>query len=137
MRRHISILGALLLMVLVHVDWHLGRGHHHRMSGEWRYHWLLGLAAFFLLVIYVARKWPGNPLPVAILTAAVGLFLGQIVEPLLEVVGYHFPIAIVLSPERWRVFFEFCAAGLAGFVLAALVVRRGSKRMQCRGQPMS
>lgn len=41
MRKFISIPVVLLWLIIVHVDWHLARSHHHRMSLEWRYHWMI------------------------------------------------------------------------------------------------
>ena len=117
MRRYISIWAVLLIMVLVHVDWHFGRGHHHRLSLSWPYHWLIGLVTFFLLAWFCARKWPEHPFRAALLNGFLGLFAGQIVEPLLEVVGYRVPMTLVFSVERWRVFAQFAAAAAAGLFL--------------------
>jgi uncharacterized YccA/Bax inhibitor family protein len=123
MKRSISILAVLFLMVLVHVDWHLGRAHHHRLSMEWEYHWITGLVGFFLMVLIVARKRPENLALAAALNVLLGLFLGQIVEPLLEVLGYRVSVATALPPERWMVFFQFCIAGLVGFIAGILWIR--------------
>ena len=128
MRRYISIWVVLLIMVVVHVDWHFGRSHHHRLSLSLPYHWVTGLAAFFLLAWLCARKWPDNTIRAALLNGFLGLFAGQIVEPLLEVVGYRAPMASVFSAERWRVFGEFAAAAavglLAGLVMVSALRRR-------------
>ncbi len=122
MRRYISIPAVLLLVVIVHVDWHLARGHHHRLSMEWHYHWIIGFAALAALFLFAARKWPKHFLGTAFLNAAIGLFLGQIIEPLLEALGYHVPVAAVFSPERWRVFCEFLIAGVAGSLFGVALV---------------
>jgi hypothetical protein len=122
MRRYMSIWAILFIMVMVHVDWHFGRGHHHRLSLNWPYHWLTGLLTFFLLALFCARKWPENFVRAALLNGLAGLFAGQIIEPLLEVLGYRVPFARVFSPERWYVFMQFVIAGGAGLVAGFLVV---------------
>lgn len=122
MRRYLSIWAVLLIMVMVHVDWHLGRGHHHRLSLSWPYHWTTGLLTFFLLVLFCARKWPENPVRAALLNGVLGVFAGQIIEPLLEVLGYRVPLAQVFSPERWYVFCQFAVAAVAGLLAGFAVV---------------
>jgi len=128
MRRYISIRAVLLIMVLVHVDWHFGRGHHHRLSLSWPYHWVTGLIAFFLLTWFCAWKWPDNPIRAALLNGSLGLFAGQIVEPLLEVVGYRAPIASVFSAERWHVFAQFATAAAVGLLVGIGMVRTRRRR---------
>lgn len=128
MRRHVSIWIALLIMVIVHVDWHFGRGHHHRLSLSLPYHWILGLVTFFLLALYSAKKWPQNTIGAAVLNGVLGLFAGQIVEPLLEVIGYRVPMGEVFTPERWRIFGQFAVASVVGLLAGFAVVwglRRG------------
>ena len=122
MRRYISIWAVLLIMVMVHVDWHFGRGHHHRLSLNWSYHWLTGLVTFFLLALFCARKWPENFVRAGLLNGLAGLFAGQIIEPLLEVLVYRVPLAQVFTPERWYVFLQFAIAALAGLVAGVLVI---------------
>ncbi len=126
MRRYLSIWAVLLIMVMVHVDWHFGRGHHHHMSLSWPYHWITGLVTFFLLVLFCARKWPEKFASAALLNGALGLFAGQIVEPMLEVIGYRISVATVFFPERWHVFWQFLMAAIAGLLagIAVVSVRR-------------
>ena len=129
MRRYLAWWAVLVIMVLVHVDWHFGRGHHHRLSLSWPYHWITGLVTFFVLAWFCARKWPERPLLPAVVTGVVGLFAGQIVEPLLEVVGYRVTTATVFTAERWHVFWQFALAGLAGLIIGfALVAMRRRSR---------
>jgi hypothetical protein len=128
MKHYISILAVLFLAVLVHVDWHLGRAQHHRLSMGWEYHWVTGFVAFFLVILIVAWKSPEHLEFAAALNVVLGLFLGQIVEPLLEVLGYHVSLATALPPERWKVFFQFCLAGLVGFLAGVLWVRARRKK---------
>lgn len=53
--------------------------------------------------------------------SAAGFFVGQIIEPALEVLFYRESFAAVNPPVRWQLFGEFAAAWLAGgfAVLAA------------------
>ena len=121
MRRYISIPSILLLGILVHLDWHLGRGHDHRFSGEWAYHWITGFLGFLLVVFLVARKSPRWLTLAAVLNVALGLLLGQFLEPLGEALVYHLPVAQVVTPERSQVFREFLIAGIAGLVAGILL----------------
>ncbi len=119
MRRYVSIWAVLVIMVMVHVDWHLGRGHHHARSLNWPYHWVTGLVTFLLLVFFCAGKtrWPKNPGGPALLNGILGLFAGQIVEPVLEVVAFRLPVATVFSPERWLIFGQFVEGSLGGLII--------------------
>jgi len=121
MRRYFSIWSVLLIALLVHLDWHFGRGHHHRLSLGWPYHWVLGLLSFFVLARFCARKWPEAPVLAAFTNGLAGLLVGQVIEPFLEILGYHLPLGRMYSAERWYVFFQFLAAALVG-LLAGLVV---------------
>lgn len=123
MRRYVSITAILLIMVIVHIDWHFGRGHHHRLSLSWPYHWVTGLVAFFLLALFCARRSPENAIVAALLNGGLGLFAGQVIEPLLEAAIYGAPVASVLSGERWRVFGQFAAASAVGLLLGIGLVR--------------
>lgn len=129
MQRYISWWAVIAVMVMVHVDWHFGRGHHHRLSLSWPYHWLTGLLTFFLLALFCARKWPDRPFSSAFLNGLLGLFAGQIVEPMLEVVGYRVPTGMVFTPERWHVFWQFAMAAAAGMLagFAVVALRRRSR----------
>ena len=135
MRRHISIGAVLLIMVMVHFDWHLGRGghHHHRLSFDWPYHWVTGLVSFFLLALFCARKWPENVARAALLNGVLGLFAGQIVEPMLEVVGYRAPMTSVFSAERWHVFAQFAIAAAVGLIVGIGVVWARRQRRDPQG----
>jgi len=122
MRRYLSWWAVLAIMVMVHVDWHFGRGHHHRLSLSWPYHWITGLITFFMLALFCARKWPSNPFRNAVINGLAGLLAGQIIEPMLEVVGYRVPVAQVFTPERWHVFWQFTTASAVGLLAGFAVV---------------
>jgi len=120
MQKYISVPVIVVLWVIVHLDWHLARSHHHRLSMEWHQHWIVGLAAFAALVLFSAWKWPDGFVWAALLNGAIGLFVGHIGEAWLEAVQSHEPFAV--SAERWRAFYEFTLAGLAGFLLGTVMV---------------
>jgi hypothetical protein len=122
MRRYLSIWAVVLVMVMVHVDWHFGRGDHHRLSLSWPYHWVTGLVTFFFLAWFCAKKWPGHPIRAALLNAVAGLIAGQVVEPLAEAAGFRVSLATVFPPERWHVFWQFFLAALVGLFMAIAVV---------------
>jgi hypothetical protein len=122
MRKYLSIPVILILWVIVHLDWHLARSHHHRLSMEWHEHWIVGLVTFFLLVLFCARKWPEHFLLASALNAAWGLFLGHIGEAWIEALQSHQALNTQLTPERWHMFFQFFAAAIAGMLLGILAV---------------
>lgn len=115
------LLAALVIGVLIHVDWHLGRppeDHHDRLSFGLSFHWLLGAAAFGVLPWLFSRRE-------ALHLILLGVLLGQGIEPVGEMLLYGSqPFADAL---RWRVFAEFSAAGLVAYVLnETWRARRGS-----------
>ncbi len=122
MRRYLSIWAVVLVMLMVHVDWHFGRGHHHHLSLSWPYHWVTGLVTFFLLALYCAKKWPENPVRAALLNGTAGLLAGQIIEPLLEAAGFRVSLATVFPAERWHVFLQFAVAAVVGLLAGIAVV---------------
>jgi hypothetical protein len=119
MRPLISIPVIAALAVLVHLDWHVARPTHHRLSLGWEAHWTLCLAGFALAGWYLARRSPRAPWLAASLNAGLALFIGQIVEPLLEAAFYDGRLAFEVEPERWLAFGQCLAA--AGLAMAAAV----------------
>jgi hypothetical protein len=119
-RKYISVPVIVVLWVVVHLDWHLARSHHHRLSMEWHQHWILGLVAFVVLVLFSARRWPDGFVWATLLNGALGLFVGHIGEAWLEALKDHQPLAI--PAERWHAFYEFSLPGLAGFLLGTVMV---------------
>jgi hypothetical protein len=129
MHKCLSIPAILALWVIVHLDWHLARSHHHRLSMEWHQHWIVGIVAFFFLVLFCAWKWPKPFVRVALFNSAIGLFLGHIVEAWIESQLNHEAIGAVLTPERWHAFFQFSLAGIAGLLLGMFFVF-GKRRLK-------
>ena len=114
----------LLTATAVHVDWHLGRPTHIRDSLAWGEHWIFGLAFGFCLAAFIAWRNPERPPRDLVFVTAMGLFVGQIVEPLIETIFYDVSLSFVYPPERWILFAEFTAAFLLGSAVAWALVAR-------------
>lgn len=84
MRRWHATLVALLVAVVIHLDWHLARPAHHRLSLAWRQHWIVAAAAFAGIGWLVARRWPDQPWRTASGVVVAGVFVGQGLEPVVE-----------------------------------------------------
>ena len=119
MRPLVSIPVIVALATLVHVDWHVARPTHHRLSLGWDLHWSLCAAGFAFAGWYLSRRFPRAPWHAAALNAALALLLGQIVEPILEAALYDGRLAFEVEPERWLAFGQCLAA--AGLAMAAAV----------------
>ena len=119
MKPLLSIPVVVALAVLVHVDWHVARPTHHRLSLGWPLHWTLCAIGFAAAGWYLARRFPRAPWLAASLNGATALFIGQILEPILEAMFYDGRLAFDVEPERWLVFGQCVAAG--GLAMAAAV----------------
>jgi hypothetical protein len=116
---------ALLLAIGLHVDWHLARPLHHRLSLAWQQHWIFAAAIFAAVAMLVALRWP----PPARWRAAgwvlaVGLIAAHFVEPVLTLVFFERRVAYEVEPERWTIFFESLAAGLPAYAVTLWCVGR-------------
>lgn len=79
-------LTALWIALLIHVDWHLGRPGHDHLSFGLPYHWLLALVTFVPLPWLLIRRWPDSFWQASVVVIALGVLLGQGLEPLGEVI---------------------------------------------------
>jgi hypothetical protein len=118
MRTLVSWRVVLLLAALVHLDWHVARPTHHRLSLGWSQHWLLAIAGFALAGVYIARRWPKAPWKAAAVNVGLALLVGHIIEPVLEAAYYGGELAYPVGPERWSAFGAFVAAGLPALAAA-------------------
>jgi hypothetical protein len=118
MRRFLFLALVLALAGAVHVDWHLARPTHHRLSLGWNQHWLFAALAFGLVGWVVARVWPAQAWRRGGLIAALALVLAQVIEPMAEVAVYLHRIGYPDEPARWTAFFVCLAAGLPAYGLA-------------------
>src|SRR5918997_775149 len=124
MRRLGTVSLALLLAAGIHVDWHLARPLHHRLSLEWQHHWIFAVLLFGCVASLVALRWPpAEHRRMGVWVLALGLVLAQLVEPTLTLAYYEQRLAYEVEPERWRVFFECLAAGLPTYVFTLAAIR--------------
>ena len=123
MRRWHAGLLALFLATAVHVDWHLARPTHHRLSLGWEQHWLFAAAAFALVGWAIARRWPDRPWRAAAGIVAGALVIAQVIEPMMEVLAYQGRWGYPGDPGRWGVFMTCVAAGLPAMALALVTCR--------------
>ena len=89
MKSMLSVPVIVALGVVMHTDWHF------------------------------ARRFSRSPWQAASLNAALGAFVGQIVEPILEAAFYDGRLAFEVESERWLAFGQCLAA--AGLAMAAAV----------------
>ena len=115
---------AAALAVLVHVDWHVGRPADMPPSLGWSLHWLLGIVMGWSFLRRRGSQTEGVDLVIAL---GLGLVLGQLVEPTLEVLIFQESFATVNPAVRWELFGTFILA-LTGGVAAAAVGSRLSGR---------
>jgi hypothetical protein len=121
-------LSAAWIGVLVHGDWHLGRPGPSHLSFGLPYHWLLAVFAFAPLPWILIRRWPNSLAQVSILVIAVGVALGQGLEPLGEVIHFHVGAEPFTNPLRWRIFAEFMVAGILAYLSSAAIAAKRAKR---------
>ena len=77
-------------------------------------HWLVALPLFAFTAWYLNRR-SGRPIGAGAVTIAAAVFLGQVLEPLGEIVLYHDAWSDVFSAERLAAFAWFMAAGIAAY----------------------
>jgi hypothetical protein len=118
MRKLAAVLLGLLLAIAIHVDWHLARAHHHRLSLGWRQHWIFAALLFAVAGWMVARTWPASRWTAGAWVLALGILVGQGLEPVLEAVGYEHRLGYPVEPERWMVLAVCLAAGIPAYALA-------------------
>jgi hypothetical protein len=118
MRRFAIVLLAVLLAVGIHVDYHLARPLHHRLSLDWQQHWVFAALLFAGVASLVARRWaPPERWRAGAWILVLGLLLAQVVEPVLTLGFYERRLAYEVEPELWTAFVECLAAGLPVYAL--------------------
>ncbi|HXV86277.1 MAG TPA: hypothetical protein VD793_06245 [Gemmatimonadales bacterium] len=125
-RSWFSLRIALAVGAAIHLDWHVARPLHHRLSLGWSLHWSLAVPLFLAIGWYAARRWPRSPWRPALLSVATGVLLGEVAEPVGEVLFAGAGLAEVYAAERTRAFTQFMVAGLAALVAGALAGLRPS-----------
>ncbi|MBC7788353.1 MAG: hypothetical protein H7Z74_00290 [Anaerolineae bacterium] len=81
MRRILFLVVTLALVSAIHLEWHLARPAHHRLSLGWSGHWLFAAAAFAFAGWIIARAWPQSSVRTALAIVALALLLAQGLEP--------------------------------------------------------
>ena len=127
MRRLYFAVLVLALAAVIHVDWHLARPAHHRLSLEWPHHWLFAVAAFGVVGWLIARGWPDAPVRVAASVVALAVLLAQGIEPVLEIAMYRQRFGYPDDPERWRAFAVCLGAGVPALLTTLVLCRPRSR----------
>jgi len=114
---------VVALAAVIHVDWHLARPTHHRLSLGWPNHWMFAIAAFAIIGCLIARGWPDAPWRAAAGIVGLGVLIAQGLEPLLEVAVYDNRFGYPNDPGRWNAFALCLAAGLPALLATVLLCR--------------
>lgn len=105
-----ALLLSVVLAALLHLDWHLARPAHHRLSLAWSEHWLATAACFAIAGWMIARTWPADRWRLGALVYVSAVILAQGIEPVLEVLFYEGRLGYPNEPERWAAFGRTMAA---------------------------
>jgi|SRR5688572_3345524 len=118
---HAAVLLSLLLGAGLHVDWHLARPLHHRLSLDLPYHWALTAALFAVVGCVIARLWPAQRWRLGAVVFFSAAFLAQAVEPVLEVLAYEHRLGYDVEPARWAAFGKSLFASAIAYVSALVL----------------
>lgn len=124
MPRRPTVILSLLLATALHVDWHLARPEHHRLSLEWSHHWIATAAVFLIAGCVIARLWPEHRWRMSAAVFLSAVILAQFVEPTLEVLVYEGRLGYAGEPARWVAFWKSISAGALALALGLLCARR-------------
>lgn len=123
MRSWISLRLSLALVILLHLDWHLARGHELGGFG-WRGHWALAVPAFALAAGYVARRWPSRTWEASAANLLLAVFGAEVLVPLGQAAAGGLGLAPLLDGARWDVFAQSAAAGLLAWICVMAWMQR-------------
>jgi hypothetical protein len=107
------LLLSLILATMLHVDWHLARPLHHRLSLAWPFHWVLTALVFAVVGWWAGRRAHGWR--AASLVFVVAVVLAQAIEPVLEVLLYEGRLGYPEDPGRWPAFLQAIAAATPAY----------------------
>lgn len=125
MPRHAALLLSLLLGAALHVDWHLARPLHHRLSLDWSHHWVITAALFAIVGCVIARAWPHQRWRLGAVVFVSAALLAQVVEPLLEVLVYEHRLGYSVEAARWSAFWRSILASALAYVGALALCAPG------------
>jgi hypothetical protein len=117
MPRHAAGILTLVLGAMLHVDWHLARPLHHRLSLDWSHHWALTATVFALAGCLIARVWPAQRWRMGAIVFLGAAVLAQGVEPVLEALIYDRRFGYEGEPVRWTVFWRTLTASAIVYAL--------------------
>ena len=119
-----AVVLSLLLAAVVHVDWHLARPLHHRLSLALPYHWLITATAFGVAGCLIARFWPAHRWALGWVVFVGALVIAQGIEPMLEALIYDGRLGYEGEPERWAAFWRSTAAAAPVYAAALWLCAR-------------
>lgn len=105
MPRIATVVLSLLLAAVLHLDWHLARPTHHRLSLGWPYHWVATALLAGAIAWLIARGWRHHAWQTGAFVFVAAVIIAQGVEPLLEAAFYDHRLAYEVEPERWHTLF--------------------------------
>jgi len=94
--RLVEFLSAIGIAAAIHVDWHLARHVHARLSFGLAWHWVLAVPVFAAMTWVITRVSLDRAVLRSGLAILLGILLGQIAEPLLTAF-YSVPM-VALAP---------------------------------------
>ena len=106
MPRAPAVVFGLVLAAMVHVDWHLARPLHHRLSLGLLYHWVITATVFGVVGCVLARFWPRHRWTLGATVFVAALVIAQGIEPMLEALIYDGRFGYEVEPERWAAFWR-------------------------------
>jgi hypothetical protein len=115
---------------MLHVDWHLARPEHHRLSLGWPYHWIVTAIVFGVVGWGIARMWPTARWRLGVVVFTMAVLLAQGVEPLLEVAFFQGRLGYPSDPGRWQAFGRAIAAATPAFWGAIWLGANRASRLQ-------
>ena len=115
MKRHTTVVLSLVLGAVLHIDWHLARPLHHRLSLELSHHWAITAALFAVAGCVIARLWPAERWRVGAIVFVGAAVLAQVVEPVLESLIYDHTLAYDVEAARWIAFGKSIVAGAVAY----------------------
>lgn len=118
MPRHSAVVLSLLLGAGLHLDWHLARPLHHRLSLGWSHHWAITAGIFAVAACVIARFWPAQRWRMGAIVFVGGALIAQVVEPVLEVLIYEGRFGYDVEAARWVAFGKSLLASAVAYVSA-------------------
>jgi ACR3 family arsenite efflux pump ArsB len=131
MQRWRSLAIGMILATVIHLDWHMARPAHYHLGGRlglgWSYHWVCSALVFAVVGWFIARRWPENRWRIGGTSLLVGVILGQVVEPMLEVAQAFHRFGYPDEPARLAAFGQTMLAAVPAYTLALWLCAKRSK----------